>query len=291
MSKEKIAFIINPKSGLHIRQNIAETIESLFSPKLFDLEIYFTKHAGDATTAARGFQIDGFKRVVAVGGDGTVNEVARGLVGTRTAMGIIPFGSGNGLARHLNIPLRAEDAIFRIMRNKQLAIDYGIYNHKPFFCTAGVGFDALISHRFATKKVRGIASYIHEIITQYTQYERKYYRIRLDNRVIERRAVLVTVANASQWGNNAIVAPQANICDGKLDVVIITEIPPLMVPEVALMMFTGNFNHCRLVESYQCHSISIECEETDYTHYDGEAAEITSHLDFHTVHKGLKVIL
>lgn len=291
MSKEKIAFIINPKSGLHIRKNVAQSIESLVNPKLFDVEIYFTKQAGDATVAARGYQVDGFERVVAVGGDGTVNEVARGLVGTRTAMGIIPFGSGNGLARHLNIPLSVEDAIFRILRNNRLQIDYGIYNHKPFFCTAGVGFDALISHRFSAKKIRGIASYIQEIITQYALYERKYYRIHLDHKVIERRAVLVTVANASQWGNNAIVAPQANICDGKLDVVIITEIPPLMVPEVALMMFTGNFNHCRLVESYQCRRVSIECEESDYSHFDGEAAEITNQLHFHTVHKGLKVIL
>lgn len=291
MAKEKIAFIINPKSGLHIRQNVAATIESLFSKTLFDIQIYFTKKAGDATFAARGFQVEGFDRVIAVGGDGTVNEVARGLVGTHTALGIIPFGSGNGLARHLNIPLKVEDAIFCIMRNKRLAIDYGIYNHKPFFCTAGVGFDALISHRFATKKVRGVASYIQEIITQFALYERKYYRITLDHKVIERRAVLVTIANGSQWGNNAIIAPQANICDGKLDVVIITEIPPLMVPEVALMMFTGNFNLCRLVESYQCSSVKIECEEADYTHFDGEAAEITTQLDFHTVHKGLTVIL
>jgi diacylglycerol kinase (ATP) len=163
---EKIGFIINPISGTRTKQNIPELIESILEANRFEPVIKYTECAGHATKLAIEMVKEGFSIVVAVGGDGTVNEVARSLIHTNTALGIVPCGSGNGLARHLGIPLSISDSL-ELLNNYRIAeIDYGIANNIVFFCTCGVGFDALIGHQFAHSKTRGFFTYLKSILTE-----------------------------------------------------------------------------------------------------------------------------
>ena len=152
--KEKILFIINPKSGVQSKKNVPAMVEKYIDRNRYELFVEYTAYAGHATEIAASAVNDGFDVVVAVGGDGTVNEVARALVHTKTALGVIPCGSGNGFARHIGIPVDVRKAIRFINKAETVSIDYGKLNGSPFFCACGVGFDALVSIDFANGNTR-----------------------------------------------------------------------------------------------------------------------------------------
>ena len=175
--KRSILFIVNPISGTRDKGAVQKDIETLTDASQFDYRIAFTEYAGHASVLAREAVENGFDIVVAVGGDGTVNEVARSLVHTPTALGIIPCGSGNGLARHLQIPLDARKAMQIINRATISSLDYGTINAMPFFCTCGVGFDAFVSLKFATGKKRGLLSYIENTLREGLSYKPETYTI------------------------------------------------------------------------------------------------------------------
>ena len=153
--KRKIVFILNPHSGTDNKTRMPKLIEDNIDKKAFDYEVVFTEYAGHAADIAYDCANKGVDIVVAVGGDGTINEVARSIVHTNTALGIIPCGSGNGLARHLCIPLDPKKAIALINKACIESLDYGVINGLPFFCTCGMGFDAFISFKFAGAGKRG----------------------------------------------------------------------------------------------------------------------------------------
>jgi YegS/Rv2252/BmrU family lipid kinase len=289
---EKIAFIINPISGVHAKRDLPELIAGIFSPSEgYDSAIYYTKCAGDATAAARNFATQDFAKVVAVGGDGTVNEVASGLIHTHTALGIVPMGSGNGLARHLNIPINKRRSLELIKTAKVETIDYGLLNDAPFFCTAGVGFDALVGNRFAMGASRGLITYIKHIITEYPRYTPERYAISIDGgKPFYRKAFLVTVANASQWGNNAHIAPQASLRDGVMDVVVMSKFPFYAVPYIGLAFFTKRVDKTRYIETFHCSNLRITRQCPGYIHFDGEASEAGNVIDVKIVTHGLKVL-
>ena len=290
--KEKILFLINPISGTLNKKQLPEIIQKLINKDVFDAEIVITKYKGEATEIVRQKLIDGVRYFVAVGGDGTVNEIAKALINTQATMGIIPVGSGNGLARHLQIPLKPELAIQTINQKNFLAIDYGLINNAPFFCTCGVGFDALIGEKFAQCKGRGLSNYVKTTIREYFNYEPELYQITIDDeRTIERQAFLITFANGSQYGNNAYIAPGADISDGQLDMCILSPFKLYKAPGIGIRLFSKNIDKSSLMHIEKVRKIVLERAEEGVIHFDGEPHRMGKKLEISLVSKGLKVMI
>jgi len=289
---KKIAFIINPKSGIISKSQYPKLIQKYFPINEFDIDIYTTSAPHDAFHKAQQYVVNQFDAVVAIGGDGTVNEVGRALVGTNVPLGIVPSGSGNGLALHLKIPLQASAALKRIRRFHERTIDSGLINDIPFFCTAGVGYDAFIANRFAESGRRGPMVYMGEVIFQYFDYKSKWYKLIIDGKEnIERKAFLITFANASQWGNNIVIAPNASIDDGLLDVVVLSEFPIYEAPRLSLHLLVRQLDKTRYVETFKCKSLVVERKHADYIHFDGEPGTMGKHLEIKVLHNQLKVLV
>ena len=217
---KSVTFIVNPLSGTHKKGEIPDIISQALDKTKFDYKVLFTEYAGHAAELTRN-AVKGYTDiVVAVGGDGTVNEVARSLVHTSTALGIIPCGSGNGLARHLCIPMDIRKAIAIINQCKIDLLDYGVINDLPFFCTCGMGFDAFISLKFAGAGKRGPITYVENVLKEGLKYQPETYIVQDETGTKQYKAFLIACANASQYGNNAFIAPQASMTDGLMDVII-----------------------------------------------------------------------
>lgn len=289
--KEKVAFIINPKSGTKNKKELPDMIVNTMDQTKYIVEIAYTQCAGHAPELVNEFVEKGFSRVVAVGGDGTVNEVARALAGKPSALGIIPCGSGNGLARFLNIPLKAKDAVQLINDGSETSIDYGLINDHPFFCTCGVGFDALIGSKFAASKKRGFYTYFKETVSSFFSYKPKKYKIKVDGQKIKTRAFLVTAANAGQYGNDAYIAPKADIRDGMLDLCILTPFPMYSVFGLGLKVFNKTIDKSRYMQTLKGQSITIKRKKEGEVHLDGEPAIMGKKLKIEVVKQGLKVIM
>ena len=219
-NKKSISFILNPHSGTHSKEELPKLIEAHLDKSKFDYRLIITEYAGHAAELAKQCVEQHTDIVVAVGGDGTVNEVARSLVHSQTALGIIPSGSGNGLARHLCIPMDVKKAINIINQCKIEALDYGVINELPFFCTCGMGFDAFISMKFAEAGKRGPITYAENVLKEGLKYQPEQYEVIDETGTKRYKAFLIACANASQYGNNAYIAPQATMTDGLMDVVV-----------------------------------------------------------------------
>lgn len=286
----KIIFIVNPISGKVKKKNIKLLIEDSFDSK-DDYEIVYTQFAGEATQLVKKLYFKGYKKFVAVGGDGTVNEVASGIVDTDAILGIIPLGSGNGLARHLKVPLKPQKAIDLIKTGNYRKIDYGKINDQKFFCTTGVGFDAHVGHMFAQMDGRGFTNYIKATFSEFRKYQPKRYEITMNGTTIMRDAFLITFANASQYGNNAHIAPEADIQDGKLEVAIMRAFPLITAPGIGARLFLKNIDKSVYLETYQCDRIVVRRQDSDVIHFDGEPGEMGEVLNVKVVRDGLNVFV
>lgn len=290
--KEKILFLINPVSGTRHKRYLPGMIDELIDKNIFDIEVVITKYKGEATEIVRQKLIDNYRYFVAVGGDGTVNEIAKALINSQGILGIIPVGSGNGLARHLKIPLEPRKALQVINRLKYQAIDYGLINNNPFFCTCGVGFDALIGEKFAQCKGRGLSNYVKTTISEYFNYKPEVYQITIDNeRTISQPAFLITFANASQYGNNAYIAPNADISDGKLDICILSPFKLFKAPGIGIQLFSKNIDKSRLMQSERASHILLERVSEGVVHFDGEPHRMGKQIEISLVNQGLNVII
>lgn len=292
MQKEKILFLINPISGTKKKGDLADKILNLIDQSKFEAEIHVTRFRGDATEVVPIKMAEGYRRFVAVGGDGTVNEIAKALVDTSGILGIIPIGSGNGLARHLRIPINIEKAMKLINKGNVEAIDYGRINGKPFFCTCGVGFDAHIGNEFAKNKGRGFITYIKVTISDFFNYRPKKYRLKIDKiSKIKTRAFLITFANASQYGNNAYISPTADIQDGKLDICILSPFRLYRALGIGIRLFSKNINRSSLMYTEQAKEVVLKRKKAGVVHYDGEPCEMGKKINVKIVPKGLQVII
>lgn len=290
--KEKILFLINPISGTKKKDNLPEKILKLIDKSKYEAEIHITRFRGDATEVVPIKMIEGFRRFVAVGGDGTVNEIAKALVDSEGILGIIPLGSGNGLARHLNIPLNLEKAMKLINEGKVDSIDYGRMNDEPFFCTCGVGFDAHIGNEFAKNKGRGFLTYIKVTISDFFKYKPKKYRIKIDKELkMKTRAFLITAANASQYGNNAYIAPTADIQDGKLDICILSPFRLHRAPGLGIRMFAKKIDKSSLMHTIQASEVVLKRKKAGVVHFDGEPSEMGKKIKIRIISRGLKVMV
>lgn len=287
--KKKIAFIINPISGTFKKSELPDLIRKHLNNDQFAPLIVFTEHRGHGTELAREFATAEYDTVVAVGGDGTVNEVAQELTHTSTALGIIPIGSGNGLARHLGIPMNPVKAVELLNHSEPIQMDYGLVNGKPFFCTCGTGFDAYVSMEFAKGQKRGIMSYLEKIITGYFSYKPQNYHLVGNNIDLTAKAFVLTFANASQWGNNAYIAPQASVQDGKLDISIMSNFPVIAIPTLAINLFAKNINKDLFMTTLRANEITLYRDEPGPFHYDGEPYEEGKVILIRIVEDGLSV--
>ena len=220
MNRKRILAIINPVSGTSNKDKIPRLIDTVVDHDQNDVSIIATEYAGHAREIATDAVKDGFDVVVAIGGDGTVNEVGSSLCGTPTAMAIVPCGSGNGLARHLRISMNASRAL-QVLNNGVVGeFDFCTVNDKPFFCTCGMGFDAKVSDKFANEGTRGFITYIKTTLAEYIKYKPQRYIIDIDGERLEEKAFVIACCNAAQYGNNAYIAPRASMQDGLIDVTV-----------------------------------------------------------------------
>jgi YegS/Rv2252/BmrU family lipid kinase len=268
--KKRILFILNPKAGSGLNETITSHIKKAFDEKEFDIEIVVTEYAGHATVLSRKAAENKFDIVAAAGGDGTINETAQSLKNTSTALAIIPTGSGNGFARHFKIPMNIEKAISIIKKGKTASVDSLMINEKFCMNIAGAGFDAHIAHLFANYGKRGFASYIKLVMKEYFSYNEKKYEIAFENKKINSTAFLVALANASQFGNGARIAPLANIEDGMIDVTILKKIPLSRIIFVVARIFNGRLIHSGYAEILRGKSFTISSTEEIMIHIDGE---------------------
>ena len=288
---EKTVFIINPIAGNRTQRNLKEKILKLIDHSFPETCFFETGKQGEATIIVKEKVKEGIKRFVAVGGDGTVNEVAQGLVNTEAAVGIIPTGSGNGLARHLGIPLNLPGAIDLLRNARPVAVDYGILNGTPFFCTAGLGFDAMIGHEFSLVGKRGLFSYLRLILARFISYTPQEYIIRINGSEITKVLFLITFANSSQYGNRASIAPQASIKDGFMDVSMLSPFPFYKALNIGIRLLAKTIGSSNYVEIVKCKEVSVERESPGHVHFDGEPKIMGRHIDVKIIPGGLNVLV
>lgn len=289
MAKTKVCVIINPISGTESKKGIPEAVAAAFDQKEFDVVFRITGYPNHATEIAKDALENGFKYILTAGGDGTVNEVAKVLVNTDAILGIIPFGSGNGLARDLNIPLESEKAIQIILQGNTRTIDYGSANGNIFFCTCGVGFDAFISDKFADEKKRGPLGYVRNIVEGAIEFKPEDYKLIYDGGTIEERAFLVNCANTSQYGNEVYIAPGADMEDGKMNVSILKPLNPNEVPYTTFQLFTKNIDKNSKMTTFLTSKITIKRSRKGVMHVDGEPIMTGKKIDVEIHPKGLRV--
>lgn len=271
--KEKILFIINPVSGIGKQKIVEQALEVHLDKQKYDYHIAYTQYAHHAILISQEAVKNDYDTVVAVGGDGSINDCVRGLIGSTTKLGIIPAGSGNGLARCLHIPLDVEKAIEVINLNNHRRIDTVNLNNRPYASVAGVGFDALIAKEFTGSRVRGFQTYLKLVLKDYLNYKPKKYTLIVDGEKIEKEALFISFMNSNQFGYNAIIAPKASLNDGLLDVVVVKKPPIILTPLVVQMMFFHQMDISPYVETFRARQVKIMNFEDGILNLDGEGIE------------------
>lgn len=290
--KKRIFFIVNPIAGHGNKESFPVFVDRLLDKKRFDFEIAFTESSGHATLLAQEAVRLSFDMVVAVGGDGTINEVARCLIHTNTALGIIPSGSGNGLARHLNIPLSFEGAIEAINECNLVEIDTVKLNNHVFVSIAGVGFDALVAKHFARDPNRGFFTYFKIVASRYQNYQSKHYRIVIDDaEVIETDALFVSLANSNQFGYNTTIAPEAKLNDGLIDVCIVQKPHLFEIPLIINLLFLKMIHRSKHVNIHKAKKVVLERSKNRIINLDGEPVKISKNLTAEVDPLSLKVAI
>lgn len=277
--KRNILFVINPISGGKNKSKFPEMVSKYLDREKFHATYFFTEKHGHASEIASEMIKKGADIIVAVGGDGTINEIASVLEGTEKVLGIIPYGSGNGLARSLGIPLNDKQAVKRLNELHQSSIDSGMLNGRKFFNMAGIGFDAHISALFAEEVKRGLGGYIRTTIAEISKYRPEKYLLEIDGKNYEREAFMISIANSSQFGNNAHIAPSASLKDGLLDISIVKPFPLYHFPVLAFRMFSKSTHRSKYVEIIKGSRIRIIRQVPAAVHLDGEPVQMGTELN------------
>ena len=284
-NRKKLMAIINPFSGNSKKDRVPQLIDEVIDHTKFDVEVALVSREVRVCDLASDAVKNGYYGVIAVGGDGTVNGAATALRESNVALAIIPCGSGNGLARHLEIPMNMRRAIEVINRDHIEVCDYCTLNDDTFVCTAGMGFDADIADRYAQRTKRGALNYVRTAFEVYARYKPVHCSIDIDGKQIEEDVFVITCANASQYGNNAFIAPHASLQDGLLDVTIIKPFSPLVSPIVGGSLFTKTVDKNRNVETYKAHQVKIHSSMPRVYHIDGEPMSMITDMTV-TCHPG-----
>lgn len=271
----KIFLIINNYAGHREGARAVEIVIPWLLKNGCEVEYAFTQYAGHATELALKASLAGFDLVVAVGGDGTVNEVAQGLIGTQTSMGIVPVGSGNGLARELGISMNMKKSAHTLIEGVNLQIDVCKLNNQRYLCTSGIGFDAQVADQMSKASSRGLQRYIQLVIKESIIYKPINVKMKIDGKLIHQPVFLITFANASQFGNNAYIAPAASMTDGLIDVIVVKPFHKIWLPILSLTLFTKIIHKLPFVDCYKASKVELEWADTSIFHFDGEPGTLT----------------
>lgn len=288
-TNKSISFIVNPRAGVSQGISLEQLIQQQARAHQARFDIYYTQSRGHATELATTCSGQGYDIVVAVGGDGTINEVAQGLVGSPTVMGIVPKGSGNGLARHLGIPLNTAQAVATLFNSEELAMDVFTVNGKLSLNVSGIGFDGHITNLFGVKSGRGLLGYVTVTIQEFTGFREFTAEIHANGSHFQRNAFIIAIANSSQYGNNAYIAPAASVCDGLLHVNFLKKIP-LYRMDFLYDFFAGNVGNSPYSEIIETKSMELTTSVPMSYHVDGEPVGLSDHFRIDLTPAALKVL-
>jgi len=293
MEKKRVLFIVNPVSGPNSNSEVefADQVSANIDVATIDYQILVTACEQHASELSRNAVDQNTDIVVAVGGDGTINEVASSLIGSDTALGIIPAGSGNGLAHHLNIPFNIAEAISLINKGSLLNIDTVSVNDKPFLSIAGIGFDALVADKFAGNTTRGMMTYVKIVSAEYRKYRPLNYELSIDGNKNKYKALLISFANSDQFGYNTSIAPEARIDDGFMDVCIVKKIPLYSMPFVLLLLAIRKIHWTSFVQIIKAREVLVHSSDELIVNIDGEPVTMRGPLKISLIPHSLKVII
>lgn len=289
--KKKLAFIINPISGGISKANFPALVDKRINKNIFDYDLYYTQsteHNKDLAKMCVAQQYDG---IIAVCGDGTINNTAKYIAGTDIAFGIVPVGSGNGLARHLNLSMNQEQALTAINKFDFTYMDTCLANNEFFLNVAGVGFDAHVSWMFAKAPKRGFWQYTKITLAEFAKYKARKYHIKIDGESITEDAFLVCVANGSQYGNNAYIAPTADINDGIFEITILKPFKLHQMPQLGARIFNKTIHQSAQVKVLSGKQIIINREAAEVVNIDGEPVMMDANIDIKIIPANLKIIV
>jgi YegS/Rv2252/BmrU family lipid kinase len=289
-SNEHISVIINPVAGKGFSSGKMKELKKSLEKNYFRSDIHYTcKSPIDTEKFVKSELCSGSRHFLAVGGDGTVNMVARHLVHENASLGILPIGSGNGLARQLHIPLKFSKALDLINYHNIIEIDYGLINNTVFFCTAGLGFDAEIAYSFSQHKNRGLTTYLELILREIIKYKPQEYFVKYKDQTISAKAFMITFANAGQFGNNAYISPEAKIDDGFLDMCILSPFPRVLIPVLGMKVLTRQIDRSKYYKMIRLREAVLTRPAHELAHVDGEPIMMPETVKIKVVPSGLKV--
>lgn len=291
MLRKSVHIIINPISGVRKKKLLDKFLDQNLDQQRFDHHIIYTRKPGHATEIARESARQGIDIVVAAGGDGSVNEVVKGVFQTDTLMGIIPLGSGNGLAHHLNIPTNPVTAIQLINQLKIKKIDTVSINDDIFVSLAGVGFDAQVARKFEKAKRRGFLAYFTIVSKEYPSYKPTGYQLWVDGKKLYREALFISFANSNQFGYNTLIAPQAQVDDGWIDVCIVKKVPVIELPLIAHLLYWKQIDKSKYVEILRAKDIQVYRQKGKLVNIDGEAVKMGKRLHIRVNPRSLNLIV
>lgn len=271
MSKKHIVFIVNPKSGIERKKVIQHAVDEHLDKELYSYEIITTERAKHGIDIAKDAAAKGAYAVVAAGGDGSVNDAVQGLLGTGTILGIVPMGSGNGMARTMNIPIDTAEAVKVINKGNAIDIDIAYANDRAFISNAGVAFDALIAKKFAKSDKRGFWSYSWLVVKYLWRYKVWNWKIVIDGKEMTERAFMINIANGQQFGYNFKIAPMADYTDGLLDLVIIRKFPKILGGVISWRAMKGTITDSPYVKSMRGKEIIVSNPGLKLMQTDGDA--------------------
>ncbi|HPE57579.1 MAG TPA: diacylglycerol kinase family lipid kinase [Bacteroidales bacterium] len=288
---KQIVFIVNPNSGIFSKDNIHEVISAHLDKNRFEYQVRYTEGPGHATELSKEWAGKGADVVVAVGGDGSVNEVARGLVFSTTSLGIIPAGSGNGLAHHLKIPLIRKKAIEVINIGNTKQIDTACMNEHLFVSIAGIGFDGKVARKFSQEGFRGFVAYLKVVTELYPGYKPKKYEIELNGQKIVTKALFVAFANSDQFGFQTSIAPNAKIDDGLIDVAIVKKPQLIEIPFLAGLLFWRKIDKSNHIQIFKTDDVLVKTKKNRWANLDGEPIKAGKELHVKVNPNSLNVII
>lgn len=290
---KKIVFLVNPNSGVNHSSKVLlkDFAAQVLDAEKYTWEIIFSKSAGHLYELSKSAAENGADIIVAVGGDGTVNQVAKGMFGSSAVLGLVPAGSGNGLAHHLNIPIDIPASLEVINKAQEKVIDTCSVNNELFVSIAGVGFDALVAKKFADSKRRGFLSYLNIVTNEYTWYRPRKYKLNIDGKIYKRKALFVSFANTNQFGYNTVISPDASIEDGLVDVCIMKKVPLLLAPGIIGLLLTRKIDSSGYVEIIRAKEVSFTRNKNRPVNIDGEPVKLTPELTVKVNPASLRVIV
>ena len=288
--KKRIWFIINPIAGVRRKDDIPALVREYLDQDLFDFEIQYTNYKGHAQELAKEAISANIDIVCAVGGDGSVHEIGTTLIGSKVLLAIIPIGSGNGLARHMHIPLTIKKAIHCINNQHEITMDTVLVNEQAFLGISGYGFDALVAKKFVGSRKRGFMSYLKIVFREFFKYNPINISVDANGQVKKLPVMLCTLANTREWGNGLVVSPKSDATDGKVELILLKPFSFWRIPGIALQFLFKRSDKSSFMEVISFDKATIRVSEK-IAHYDGESMATKGTLNVKVVPKSLHILV